>query len=149
FPDAILVVDKEMKYSFASSRMREILGWEPEDIIGRPVTENGENSETSRMYRDILSGKEAMVSLEFTAQHRNGAWKTLRWTASPLMGAGDEIVGVVGSIRDVTASKQIEQQLVQAERLAAMGQMIDGFAHELNNPLTAIMGAIDLLDNNG
>ncbi len=56
------------------------------------------------------------------------------------------MVGVVTSVRDVTSSKQIEQQLFQAERLAAMGQMIDGFAHELNNPLTAIMGGIDLLD---
>ena len=36
--------------------------------------------------------------------------------------------------------------IVQAERLAAIDQMIDGFAHELNNPLTAIIGAIDLLD---
>jgi signal transduction histidine kinase len=65
------------------------------------------------------------------------------------MGHSSEIVGVVASIRDITISKQIEQQLVQAERLAAMGQMIDGFAHELNNPLTAIMGAIDLLDTTG
>jgi signal transduction histidine kinase len=65
------------------------------------------------------------------------------------VGYDNEIVGVVASVRDVTVSKQLEQQLVQAERLAAMGQMIDGFAHELNNPLTAIMGGIDLLDTAG
>jgi PAS domain S-box-containing protein len=146
FPDAILVVDKDLKYSFASSRMREILGWEPDDIIGRPVSSNSDTAEPARLYRDVLAGAEKIGSVEFSAQHRNGTWKTLRCTASPLMGPAEEIVGVVGSVRDVTLSRQLEQQLVQAERLAAMGQMIDGFAHELNNPLTAIMGAVDLLD---
>jgi PAS domain S-box-containing protein len=146
FPDAILVVDKDMHYTFVSPRMKEILGWEPDDIVGKTVASTSALSEPARLYRDVLAGIEKIGHIEFTAQHRDGAWRTLRATGSPLVGGRNEIVGVVISVRDVTLSKQIEQQLVQAERLAAMGQMIDGFAHELNNPLTAIMGAIDLLD---
>jgi len=148
FPDAILVVDKNLHYTFVSPRMQEVLGWEPDDIIGKAVIATNDLSEPGRLYRDVLTGVEKVGHIEFAAQHRNGEWRTLRATASPLVGGHNEIVGVVTSVRDVTSSKQIEEQLVQAERLAAMGQMIDGFAHELNNPLTAIMGAIDLLDIN-
>ena len=146
FPDAILVVDKDMRYTFISPRMKEILGWEPDDIVGKTVAYNSSLAEPARLYRDVLNGVEQIGHIEFEAQHRSGTWRTLRATASPLVDGKDEIVGVVASVRDVTLSKQLEQQLVQAERLAAMGQMIDGFAHELNNPLTAIMGGIDLLE---
>jgi len=147
FPDAILVLDKDLRHTFASPRIREITGFAPEEIVG---TDAGpETTEPSRLYHDVLTGKEEIGSTEYLSQHRSGTWQTLRCRASALVGRHNEVVGVVVSVRDVTVSKQIEQQLVQAERLAAMGQMIDGFAHELNNPLTAIMGAIDLLDNAG
>jgi PAS domain S-box-containing protein len=148
FPDAILVVNRDLNYTFASPRMQEILGLSPEEIVGKPVTSTSEEAEPARLYRDVLASKDKIGSIDFIAKHRNGEWRSLRCTASPLLGPGEEVVGVVASIRDVTQSKQVEQQLVQAERLAAMGQMIDGFAHELNNPLTAIMGAVDLLDTN-
>ncbi len=53
-------------------------------------------------------------------------------------------------MRDVTESKRLEQQVVQSEKLAAVGQMLAGVAHELNNPLTAILGVSDLLrEENG
>jgi PAS domain S-box-containing protein len=146
FPDAILVVGKDMKYRYASPRMQEILGWDPESMVGCEVASGEDRREPARLYHDVLQGKEKVGSIECLAQHRNGEFRTVRCTASPLVGPGNEIVGVVASLRDITTKKQMEQQLVQAERLAAMGQMIDGFAHELNNPLTAIMGAIDLLD---
>jgi two-component system NtrC family sensor kinase len=147
FPDAILVVDQQLRHTFASPRIREITGWEPEDIIG---TDAGPaDTEPARLYQEVLAGREKVGNTEYLAQRRGGSWQTLRCTASPLVGYADEIVGVVASVRDITVSKQLEQQLVQAERLAAMGQMIDGFAHELNNPLTAIMGGIDLLDTAG
>jgi PAS domain S-box-containing protein len=149
FPDAILVYDKDLRNTFTSPRIREITGWEPEEIAGKPLLESSDFAEPTRIFRDILSGKEKIGTTEYSVQHRAGFWQTLRCTASPLTGHNNDIVGVVASIRDVTVSKQIEQQLVQAERLAAMGQMIDGFAHELNNPLTAIMGAIDLLETSG
>ncbi len=56
-----------------------------------------------------------------------------------------KITGIVASARDVTESKLIEQQLAQKEKFAAMGQMMAGAAHELNNPLTAILGVGELL----
>jgi two-component system NtrC family sensor kinase len=52
---------------------------------------------------------------------------------------------VVASTRDITEKKLAENQLAQKEKLTAMGQMLAGAAHELNNPLTAILGVGDLL----
>jgi two-component system, NtrC family, sensor kinase len=54
---------------------------------------------------------------------------------------------VIVSVRDITMEKKLEQQIIQSERLAAMGQMIGGFAHELNNPLTGILGMSELLQD--
>src|SRR4029077_3831586 len=50
---------------------------------------------------------------------------------------------------DVTELKRLEEQLIQAEKLAAMGQMLAGVAHELNNPLTAILGVTEMLRDSG
>jgi len=54
---------------------------------------------------------------------------------------------VIFSVRDITTEKKLEQQVVQSERLAAMGAMIGGVAHELNNPLTSILGVSELLQD--
>jgi two-component system, NtrC family, sensor kinase len=69
--------------------------------------------------------------------------------ASPLVDADGKPTGVIISVRDVTTEKKLEQQIIQSERLAAMGQMIGGFAHELNNPLTTILGMAELLQEGG
>jgi two-component system NtrC family sensor kinase len=69
----------------------------------------------------------------------------MRANASPVFDAEGKASGVIVSVRDITVEKKLEQQIIQSERLAAMGQMIGGFAHELNNPLTSIMGVAELL----
>jgi signal transduction histidine kinase len=71
----------------------------------------------------------------------------MRATASPLFDAESKLNGVIVSVRDITVEKKLEQQIIQSERLAAMGQMIGGFAHELNNPLTSILGVSELLQD--
>ena len=75
----------------------------------------------------------------------NGIVKTLRVTANALYDEKGDIAGMVSSGRDVTESKQLEQRLADKEKFASMGQMMAGAAHELNNPLTAILGVSDLL----
>ncbi len=69
----------------------------------------------------------------------------MRASAGPFFDEQGKIAGVVASARDVTESRLIEQQLIQKEKFAAMGQMMAGAAHELNNPLTAILGVGELL----
>jgi two-component system NtrC family sensor kinase len=147
FPDLILVTDLEGRYSFVSSRIRDLLGRTPADLVGRKVddAEQEQSPEFLALYQDVSSGAKKFGFCEFGARHRDGSWRTMRANASPLFDAEGKSSGVIVSVRDITVEKKLEQQIIQSERLAAMGQMIGGFAHELNNPLTSIMGVAELL----
>ena len=146
FPDLILVVDLDERYSFASSRIRDLLGYRPEELVGKKIEDMQDHSpEFLHLYRDVASGRQLFASSEYGALHRDGSWRTMRASASQLFDTENKLSGVIISVRDITVEKKFEQQIIQSERLAAMGQMIGGFAHELNNPLTAILGMSDLL----
>jgi PAS domain S-box-containing protein len=148
FPDLILVIDLNHRYSFVSSRVRDLLGCKPEDFLGKKVEELPDHSpEFVSVYREISSGKKKFGTSEYSARHRDGNWRTMRAAASPLFDAEGQVSGVIVSVRDITVEKKFEQQIIQSERLAAMGQMIGGFAHELNNPLTSILGVAELLQD--
>lgn len=150
FPDLILVLNLKSEYTFVSPRIRELLGYGPEELLGRKVEDVERSSpELARLYREVAAGENPRASCEYRARHQDGNWRTMLGIASPLMDAEGKSAGVIISVRDVTTEKRLEQQIVQSERLAAMGQMIGGFAHELNNPLTSILGMAELLQEGG
>ncbi len=152
FPDLILVLDTDAHYTFVSPRCKEVLGYELEETHdmefgGRTHPEDLHG--IMALYADILSAKQTFASLEVRVRHKQGDWRRIRFNFSPLADEKGKIEGVVLSGRDVTDLKRLEEQLIQAEKLAAMGQMLAGVAHELNNPLTAILGVTDLLRERG
>lgn len=148
FPDLILVVDPEERYTFVSARARDLLGYEPQDMLGKKISALEDHSpELAALYHDVVSGKQVFASAEYGARHRDGSWRTMRAAGSQLGDAEAKISGVIISVRDITVERKLEQQVVQSERLAAMGAMIGGVAHELNNPLTSIMGVSELLQD--
>ncbi len=148
FPDLILVVDLEERYTFVSFRVRDLLGYQPEDLMGKKISGIEDHSpELAALYHDVVSGIRIFGSAEYGARHRDGSWRTMRASASQLFDADAKLGGVIISVRDITMEKKLEQQIVQSERLAAMGAMIGGVAHELNNPLTSILGVSELLQD--
>ncbi|MGO9646459.1 MAG: PAS domain S-box protein [Terriglobales bacterium] len=148
FPDLILVVDLDERYSFVSSRVRDLLGYTPEELLKKKVEARQDYSaELLTLVRDLIAGRQQFGTCECGARHRDGSWRTMRASASPLFDAESKVSGVIVSVRDITMEKKLEQQIIQSERLAAMGQMIGGFAHELNNPLTGILGMSELLQD--
>lgn len=148
FPHLIVVLDREGRFTFVSERLKEILGVAPEEYIGKNVGQRSDEESQQKltaMFQDIVSGRKRQEQVEIRARHTDGTWRSLQVNASPLYDERGQIIGMVSSGQDVTESRRIEQQLLQKEKFAAMGQMMVGAAHELNNPLTAILGVADLL----
>ena len=148
FPDMIAVLDRDGRFTYVSPRVCEVMGQEPSDYIGRTLGSRMSEEDRAKALEEFQSltlGRASNAQIEFRSQHADGSWRTLRASAGPLFDTEGNITGIVASARDVTETKQIEQQLIQKEKLASMGQMMAGVAHELNNPLTAILGVSDLL----
>ncbi len=148
FPDLIVVLDAMGRYTWVSPRIKQVLGYSPGELIGQNLGERANPEDLSallELYRELIEGKRTYATLEYRARNNQGEWRLLRAAASPLFDREGKIAGVIASARDVTEVKRLEQQLIQSEKLAAMGQMIAGVAHELNNPLTAVLGVSELL----
>lgn len=148
FPDLILVINTQGNYTFVSPRCREVLGYELDDTRemqfgGR--THPDDLPSLLALYADILKGKQSFSSLEVRVRHKLGEWRRILFNFSPLFDESGKIEGVVLSGRDITELKRLGEQLIQSEKLAAIGQMLAGVAHELNNPLTAILGVTELV----
>src|SRR3984957_17326681 len=148
FPEMIAVLDLNGKFTFISSRIHELLGRSPEDVVGKTLATLTHRDDVDRLktsLRRFAEGELKNAQIEFRTRHADGSWRLLRASVSPVYGSGGRISGVVASARDVTDAKEAEKQKLQKEKLAAMGEMMSGVAHELNNPLTAILGVSDLM----
>jgi len=148
FPDLIAVFDCEGRFTYVSQSVKDVLGGTPEEYIGDTLSRRASREDQRKlteMFQKVMSGYEPGAQVEIRTRHTDGSWKILRASAGPLFDEAGKITGIVASARDVTESKLIEQRLAQKEKFAAMGQMMAGAAHELNNPLTAILGVGELL----
>ena len=148
FPDLIAVLDGEARFTYASQRVQDALGYAPETLIGELIGTRAHPEDQARLqeiFHGIVNGQSPNAQFEYRTSHADGTWRTLRASAAPLFDEDGKITGVVASARDVTEVKQSERELVQKDKFTAMGQMMAGAAHELNNPLTAILGVSELI----
>jgi two-component system NtrC family sensor kinase len=92
--------------------------------------------------KKMLKG-EYIPSYEFRIIHKDGS---IRWeieTAATIEYHGQE--AIIASCQDITERKEMEEQLIVTDRLASIGELVSGVAHEINNPLTGVIGLSDLL----
>lgn len=151
FPDVIALLDAESRFTYVSDSIRTVLGYPASHFIGRRLGSNSDPEDRERlesMMESLLSGASVRGQAEVRALHADGSYRSIRISAAPLLDETGRITGIVSSGRDVTESNLLDRQTAQREKFAAMGQMLAGAAHELNNPLTAILGVSDLLCEN-
>ena len=123
FPDLILVIDLEERYSFVSSRMRDLLGYKPRRLLGKKIEEAGRIIRRSllALYHDVSSGEQMFGFCEYAAQPSGWHLANHACFRQPAVRCGRQISGVIVSVRDITVERKLEQQIIQSERLAAMG----------------------------
>lgn len=148
FPDVIALLDTESRFTYVSESIRSVLGHPPSFLLGQRLGANSDSEDRGKldeMMTSLLSGSAVRGQVEVQAKHADGSMRSFRISAAPLFDETGKITGIVTSGRDVTESNLLDRQLAEHDKFAAMGQMLAGAAHELNNPLTAILGVSDLL----
>lgn len=147
--DWIWEVDTSGRFTYTSHKVKDLLGFKTEELAGKSLFEfiQEEDREKARriftISRDSRRPFSAMTSRYY---HRNGRIIVLETGGVPIFDHLDDLVGYRGIVRNITDRKHLEEQLLQAQKMEAIGQLAGGIAHDFNNILTAITGYVFLLD---
>ena len=140
---------------FASPRFVELMGMDPRDASN--LSSPGDWNALGERFRDgaaFHSSWQAFKSGQF-AERRDElemlypSQRVLERTSRPVRDALGRAIGWLELYTDVTGDRQTKSNLLQTEKMAALGRLVSGIAHELNNPLTTIMGYAQLLLGHG
>jgi len=153
--DAIVATDPKGRITFVNRSMQEMLfgqAGQEEKLLGIPMAQlySGGLPEARRIMA-ILRERGRLLNYE-TTMVKNGRIIPILTSASLLKDERGTIVGTLGVIKDLTEKKKLEEdlkkaqtELVQKDRLAAIGRLASGVAHEMNDPLTSVLTFSTLL----
>ncbi len=145
-----VVINADQKVTLINKKGCEILGYEEDEIIGRNwfdhfVRENGKR-EVKAVFSQLMAGTVKPVEYyENPVITRHGEERMIAWHNTILRNENGDIVGTLSSGEDITERKKLEAQLIQAQKMEAVGRLAGGIAHDFNNVLTAVMGYAELL----
>jgi PAS domain S-box-containing protein len=144
--DGITITDLKGIIIYASPSMEDILGYDPKEAMGMKgylLYGNG-LTEAKKIMRE-LTGKGALKNHELRMIRKNGKQVEINLSAALLKNQKGTIIGTMGIYRDITEKKVIETQLLQFQKLEALGTLAGGIAHNFNNLLMGILGNTSLM----
>ena len=143
--DMVSIHDTDFRLVKVNKRFAEAFnGGQPEKLLGRPcyeVCHQGQRVIDGCPFRRLMaSGQKAGWEFYEPKLEMN-----LEVTASPLRDEHGSIIGCVHVARDITGRKRMEENMLVTDRLASIGELVAGVAHEINNPLTGVIGYLELI----
>jgi PAS domain S-box-containing protein len=144
--DLIYTIDKDCNVLSMNQYSRQLIERRSEDIIGKNVNDfikHAEDDVVRSIVSKIFETAESIPREENVEIGGKEYWLDTKY--KPVLTAGDHISGVLVISRDITEQKNVEVQLFHTEKLASLGALSAGVAHEINNPVAVILGFTELL----
>ncbi len=137
--------DGEAIYDAVNSASERFMGRPAAEMVGHVVSQR---TSTGQPLHDLCSmsaetGRPVNYELSIEVE---GGWRTAEGVLAPLPIEDDDTQLLIGIARDITGQRQAEEQLRQAQKMEAIGQLTGGIAHDFNNLLTGIIGSLALIE---
>ena len=136
----IMVTARDGTVSLANRALLAATGLSRDEVIGQEWTRLFPRSEQARMlpfYSKALKG-EPSANVDVRLSVASGGSAHMSLNIASVLGPDREVEGVIKIFRDITEVRELQEQIIQSEKLATLGQLAAGVVHELNNPLTSI-----------
>jgi two-component system sensor histidine kinase PilS (NtrC family) len=135
----LLTVDPAGRITFLNRAAEQLTGLRLEDVRGGAV------DRWFGAFQEVVAHEEMSLRKEMDFVDARGAQRRVGYLAFPLRGR-EEVIGHAVIFQDLTAMRAMEDAVRRSERLADLGRLAAGLAHELRNPLASISGSVELLE---
>ena len=142
-PDIIYQLDINGKFKYVNPAWEEVLGHNINEIKNKNLSNfiREEDQEAFvEIFQNILDNKLTIRDKTFIILNNKGLPRYITFTGAPDIDADGSVIGVVGTLKDITRLRIMEAQLLQASKMEAVGTLTGGIAHDFNNIIQAIMG---------
>lgn len=160
--DIIYALTPEGIFSYVSPNWTEILGHDVSEIVGKsfaPFVHPDDLQACMEFFEAVMTKGEKQSGIEYRVRHKDGRWRWHTTNASPLENTEGKVLSYIGIAHDITDMKTVmedleksnqelkttQAQLVQSEKMAALGTLVAGIAHEINTPIGAVSSMHDTL----
>ena len=136
----VVTIDLEGRVVTLNPAGELLTGFFAGEVAGRYCTEVfAKVGEVGDVLMETLASRRPLSGIAVTLMRRNGVSLPVELSTAPLKGSDGKDLGVVGVFRDLTAVRALEHRLQRSDRLAALGTLAAGLAHEIKNPLTSVL----------
>jgi PAS domain S-box-containing protein len=147
-PDAIYFKDADFRFIRVNQTQADLLGLnDPAAAVGKTEADFRAAAQAEASHRDeveVLTSGQPLLDKTENMESAGGPARWFSTTKAAIKDRGGRIIGTLGIAREVTERKRLEQQLLQAQKMEAVGGLAGGIAHDFNNMLTSIMGFAEL-----
>ena len=144
--DGVIHVDANNIIVFANRRLAEMLGYEPTAMPGMNLFDiMGPEAQVRTRENLYLRRQGSKVPMENLYRHRDGTDIPVSISGTALFDAERHFIGTLGIVRDDSERRKMQSQLMVSDRMASIGTLAAGVAHEINNPLAAVIANLDFI----